>query len=398
MPRTATHLLPATLTFLIEEQRVCEAEALVRLLSEGNGSAPWTGTADAAWREHLRAHVHDCGPHPVFPLLYVRNTQIPRAVRAFETEWRDRGLSGRAAIELLLEMLRVFALKRKVPLAQFTLKLKRDRVHLITAERFATGRKQLIQAGLVCLQAHGYDPALAAIAAEPQWIVYPIVRDFLAALRDHLAAQGELPQWWLALELKLAMYGEDAAALAALITRIPEAGLSPSEQETVRQRLERRLVRLEELQRKEAERAAKEAAYIDSIRSEWLERLEALPILERAPHAWEEYQDFRDTHSPIAVGTAAELLPQLPRQSTYTVWEVGAILDFVPVKTIRLRPLKTKVRRVNPEDQLSWACQALEHYMVEDGLRKPVVVHYVILRLREDAYALFSLAPPTDPA
>lgn len=396
MPRTAHDILPATLTFLVEEHRVCEAEALVHLMAQGNGHATWNPVVADAWRVHLRDHIGDFGPHPLFPLLYVRNSQIPRAIRAFEAEADT--LAPDRALELFLEMLRLYALKRRVPLSAYATKIKRDRVGLITQERFAAHRTQLFDAGIAFLRAHSMPRTLVERLTDTPWIVYPIIREFLTATRDSLQSTSELPAWWNAIDARLATYSEERADIESVLTSLDAVDLPDAEREALRGRLLKRVARLLDLEQREAERKAKEDAYFASIHDEWLSVLTQLPILERSPKAWAEYQDFRDRYTPIAVGTAEEILPRLPREATYTVWEVGAILPFVEAKSIRLRTLKTKIRRVNPDEVLTWACPGLEHYGVEEGIRRPIVTHYLILRLKDAAYAVFNLTPPENAA
>lgn len=394
MPRTATTLLPATLTFLVEEQRVCEAEALVELMAQGNGHAVWNPALEAAWRSQLQAQVADFGQYPLFPLLYVRNSQIPRAIRAFEAACEHLHQTPLDCMSLLLEMLRQFALKRRVPLSAYATKLKRDRVALITAERFAVHRDLLFAAGNRWLADHGWPQAAVELAVSPEWIVYPIIRDWLNSAREVLRASGSLPAWWSAIEVRLAVYSDSRSEIEAALSQLADADLPDSERDSLGSRLERRLRRLIELEAKEADRRARDAEYLDSVRADWMIALEGLPVLERTPKAWQEYQDFRDRYTPIAVGAADTILPLLPREPAFTVWDVVPILPFTPVKNLKLRPLKTRIRRVNPEDTLTWACPGLEHYQMEEGISQPQVTHYVVLRLKEDAWALFNLAPP----
>jgi|GEM_PF-4466936 len=396
MTRTAQTLLPATLTFLIEEHRVCEAEALVHLMAQGNGHATWNPAVAQAWRLHLREHIGDFGSHPLFPLLYVRNSQIPRAIRAFTLE--SGSLAADDAMELYLEMLRLYALKRRVPLSAYATKIKRDRVGLITQERFAAHRTQLFDAGITFLRTHDLARPLVERAIDAPWIVYPIVREFLSAAKSALHADHTLPAWWSVIDVRVAAYTEDRGELEAVLPLLDTIDLPASDVDALRGRLQKRLVRLIDLEQREAERQSREDAYFASIYEEWLAQLTQMPILERSPRAWAEYQDFRDRYTPIAVGSAEEILPRLPREATYTIWEVGTILPFVEAKSIRLRQLKTKIRRVNPDEVLNWACPGLEHYGVEEGIRRPIVTHYLILRLKDAAYAVFNLTPPENAA
>lgn len=396
MARTPTTLIPQTLTFLIEEFRVCEAEALVHLLAQGNGHAVWNPRLAAEWRQHLAGSGIDLGEHPIFPLLYVRNTQLPRAARSFRTYAADDTVAPSQRFIAFLEMLRLLWIKRQVPLAKYKGKLKRDRVNLITSERYQLGRDRLFAEGLTFLTSQGHPGALYSIAQAPEWIVYPVVREFLAAAGQQLAESGATPPWWLQVKLKCGLYSEDLTQLRALAERVDQAGFASDEAATLGRRYARQISRLRDLAEREAARAIKEAAYLDSIRGQWLDDLARLPSLERSKSQWEEYQDLRDHFIPKAIGTAEEILPLLPREATYTVWEVGAILPFVPQKQIRRRQLKGKVLKVNPDETVNYVVPCLEHYNVEEGLRRPDVTHYVIVRMKESAYALFDVAPKVE--
>ncbi|HYE79289.1 MAG TPA: hypothetical protein VEI97_14995, partial [bacterium] len=266
MTRTPTTVLPQTLTFLVEESRVCEAEALVRLLAQGNGHAVWNRGLAEEWRAHLAASGVNLGDYPLFPLLYVRNNQLPRAARSF----RDYATAADAPAEdrfrTFLEMLRLLWNKRQVPLEKYKGKLKRDRTNLITTERALLGRDRLFDEGWALLEGVGHPQGLYAIALSPEWVVYPVVRQFLDSARDRLELQGTLPPWWVQADIKTAVYGEDLAQLETLAPQIAGAGFNPDETRSLERRYFRQIARLKELAVREAERAQREAAYLASIR------------------------------------------------------------------------------------------------------------------------------------